>query len=634
MEPRHGHSGFTISFSNPYGFQNQHAVIPSASHPSAGSSQLDVLAPRGCKRKWTALSLGLGDSSSSDSSRQSMGTMGTSCTVSSAKGSEDGSCMDYDINFKLSLASEGTSKLHKQAYDSKRTLEKPGLDLKLSLAPSLSGVTDADLTGSTVRQDIFVQPYIMASVPTVDEGSTSLRRPSGGMVLSFLNQADKLASLKQVFPASFNQVQGPAPTETVLQVPNSPAACTSGLLVHPQQRGSSTKICSYPGCVKGARGSSGRCIAHGGGNRCQKEGCNKGAEGKTIFCKAHGGGRRCEFLGCTKSAEGRTDRCIAHGGGRRCSNDGCKRAARGKSGRCIKHGGGKRCQQPNCTKSAEGRSGLCIAHGGGRRCQHVDCNKGAQGSTNFCKAHGGGKRCTHPDCTKGAEGSTPFCKGHGGGKRCSAEGCTKSVHGGTQYCVAHGGGKRCVVEGCKKSARGRTDRCVGHGGGKRCQSAGCLKSAQGSTDFCKAHGGGKRCLWGHPGSELGSGGSPCDRLARGKKGLCVQHNPLVDDNSVHGGLSFGAFSIISNPLSHGDGPSSTETRRQSIFMHPVEAAPRVSDPVPEGRVHGGNILSMFADGMSLGKKPTNNTEASTSAPRHWKPANYMEARASSRGSWL
>ncbi|GJN19505.1 hypothetical protein PR202_gb06788 [Eleusine coracana subsp. coracana] len=154
------------------------------------------------------------------------------------------------------------------------------------------------------------------------------------------------------------------------------------------------------------------------------------------------------------------------------------------------------------------------------------------------------------------------------------------------------------------------------------------------TDFCKAHGGGKRCLWGHPGSELGSGGSPCDRLARGKKGLCVQHNPLVDDNSVHGGLSFGAFSIISNPLSHGDGPSSTETRRQSIFMHPVEAAPRVSDPVPEGRVHGGNILSMFADGMSLGKKPTNNTEASTSAPRHWKPANYMEARASSRGSWL
>jgi hypothetical protein len=630
MEPRRGNSAFNICFSNRNVVQNQHAVIPSASHLAAGSSQFDVLAPRGYKRKCTELSLGLGDSSSSDSSKQSMGT---GCTVSSAKGSEDGSCMDYDINFKLSLGSEGTSKLHKQACDLERTLEKPGLDLKLSLAPSMSAVTDADITRTTAQPDIFVQPYIMDSVPTVDEGSTSLRRPSGGMVLSFLNHAKKLASLEQVFPAISDQVQGPTPTETVLQLPNSPAACTSGL-VHPQQRNSGTKKCSYPGCEKGARGSSGRCIAHGGGNRCQKEGCNKGAEGKTIFCKAHGGGRRCEFLGCTKSAEGRTDRCIAHGGGRRCSNEGCKRAARGKSGRCIKHGGGKRCQQPNCTKSAEGRSGLCIAHGGGRRCQHVGCNKGAQGSTSFCKAHGGGKRCTHPDCTKGAEGSTPFCKGHGGGKRCSAESCTKSVHGGTQYCVAHGGGKRCVVEGCKKSARGRTDRCVGHGGGKRCQSAGCLKSAQGSTGFCKAHGGGKRCLWGHPGYEVGSGDPPCERLARGKKGMCVQHNPLVDDNSVHGGLSFGSFSIINSSLSHGDGPSSTEARRQSIFVRPAEAARRVSVPVPEGRVHGGNILSMFADGMSLGKNPTNNAEASTSAPRHWKCANYMEPGASSRRSWL
>jgi hypothetical protein len=116
--------------------------------------------------------------------------------------------------------------------------------------------------------------------------------------------------------------------------------------------------------------------------------------------------------------------------------------------------------------------------------------------------------------------------------------------------------------------------------------------------------------------------------------MCVQHNPLVDDNSVHGGLSFGSFSIINSSLSHGDGPSSTEARRQSIFVRPAEAARRVSVPVPEGRVHGGNILSMFADGMSLGKNPTNNAEASTSAPRHWKSANYMEPGASSRRSWL
>ncbi|KAJ1278849.1 hypothetical protein BS78_04G110900 [Paspalum vaginatum] len=623
MEPRHGHSAFTISFSNPNGFANQ--CLPTSSHPAASSSQLDVLAPRGCKRKLTELALCVGDSSSSDSSKQ---TMGTGCTVSSAKGSDDVSCMDYDISFNLSLGNEGTSKLHKQACDS-RTLEKPGLDLKLSLAPSQSGVTEADLIKTSAHQDMFVHSYFMASVPTVDEGSTSARRSSGGMVVSFLKGAEQLAgfSLNQAFPVTSNQVQGPPPpTPTVLQLPKSPAASSSGF-VHPQQRNGSTKTCSYPSCVKGARGSSGRCIAHGGGRRCQREGCNKGAEGKTIFCKAHGGGKRCNHLGCTKSAEGRTEFCIAHGGGRRCSHEGCKRAARGKSGLCIKHGGGKRCQKPNCTKSAEGRSGMCIAHGGGRRCQHTGCGKGAQGSTSFCKAHGGGKRCTHPDCSKGAEGSTPFCKGHGGGKRCSFEGCKKSVHGGTRFCVAHGGGKRCVVEGCRKSARGRTDRCVGHGGGKRCQSAGCGKSAQGSTDFCKMHGGGRRCLWGHPGSDLGSGSTPCDRLARGKMGLCKQHNPLMDDNSVHGGVSFGAFSIVSDALPQGERPPSTETSMCSFFMpRPVEATRRLPASAPrrplasahEGRVHGGNFMPIMLGGVGLGKKPANIADARTSAPHNWK----------------
>jgi len=184
MEPRHGRSAFTISFSNPNGFANQCTAIPAVSYSAAGSSQLDVLAPtRGCKRKWTELALGLGDTSSSDSSKQSMGT---GCTVSSLKGSDDVSCMDYDISFKLSLGNEDTSKLHKQACGSKRTMEKPRLDLKLSLAPSQSDVTDADLIRSSAPQDMFVQPYLMSSVPTVDEGSTSARHPSGGMVVSFL----------------------------------------------------------------------------------------------------------------------------------------------------------------------------------------------------------------------------------------------------------------------------------------------------------------------------------------------------------------------------------------------------------------------------------------------------------------
>jgi len=280
---------------------------------------------------------------------------------------------------------------------------------------------------------------------------------------------------------------------------------------------------------------------------------------------------------------------------------------------------------------------MCIAHGGGRRCQYAGCGKGAQGSTNFCKAHGGGKRCTHPDCSKGAEGSTAFCKAHGGGKRCSADGCTKSVHGGTQFCVAHGGGKRCVVEGCGKSARGRTDRCVGHGGGKRCHSAGCGKSAQGSTDFCKSHGGGRRCSWGHPGSDLGSGGAPCDRLARGKKGLCDRHNPLVHDNSVHGGASFGGFSVVSAAaLSEGDGSPSpgTETSMRSFFMHAVEAPRCVAASAHEGRVHGGNFMPIMLDGgVGLGKRPADNADAGASAPpRSWK--SMEKACGSAPRSWL
>ncbi|EYU23400.1 hypothetical protein MIMGU_mgv1a004206mg [Erythranthe guttata] len=330
--------------------------------------------------------------------------------------------------------------------------------------------------------------------------------------------------------------------------------------------------------------------------------------GRTAFCKAHGGGRRCEFLGCTKSAEGRTDFCIAHGGGRRCSYETCTRAARGKSGLCIRHGGGKRCQVQNCSKSAEGLSGLCISHGGGRRCQYPECHKGAQGSTMFCKAHGGGKRCTHPGCKKGAEGSTSLCKGHGGGKRCSFQGgglCPKSVHGGTLFCVAHGGGKRCAISECTRSARGRTDFCVRHGGGKRCKYEGCGKSAQGSTDFCKAHGDGKRCSWGSPGSEFGLGDNPCNTFARGKTGLCVSHGALVQDNRVHGGGTVGIvvqdFKAKKPVFTVEDGSVVMNSADCSNYFgyqptHMPSGSNRSSGKVPEGRVHGGNLMALLAGG--------------------------------------
>uniref|UniRef100_M4F9L7 WRKY19-like zinc finger domain-containing protein n=1 Tax=Brassica campestris TaxID=3711 RepID=M4F9L7_BRACM len=337
-----------------------------------------------------------------------------------------------------------------------------------------------------------------------------------------------------------------------------------------QHRTTNPKKCRFMGCAKGARGASGLCIGHGGGQRCQKPGCNKGAESKTTFCKAHGGGKRCQHLGCTKSAEGKTDFCISHGGGRRCGfPEGCGKAARGKSGLCIKHGGGKRCRVEGCKRSAEGQAGLCISHGGGRRCQSLDCTKGAQGSTNYCKGHGGGKRCIFGGCAKGAEGSTPLCKAHGGGKRCMFDGggiCSKSVHGGTSFCVAHGGGKRCVVVGCTKSARGRTDCCVKHGGGKRCKCLGCEKSAQGRTELCKAHGGGKRCSWG--------GGLVCEKFARGKSGLCAAHNSMAQDKagSKIGLIGPGLFSgLVSTTTDYSlSGVSAVSDCTDSIDRYPQQ----------------------------------------------------------------
>nr|XP_043639380.1 uncharacterized protein LOC122610452 [Erigeron canadensis] len=528
---------------------------------SPGSLNSSVLNSKGVKRKWSLrdgsvdpegglpLSLWVGHSSSSSDSKESSATGCT--TMSSYKETDcEESTMDLDLEFSLHLGSDKaplkkkTSGIHKLSLHIE---DQDGLELSLSSTPAESDISN-------------VQPnYVFEDM---NKGSVS---------------------------------------SSVVTIPTSSVTCFSGV-VRQHNRNSSTKICQFDGCEKGARGASGRCISHGGGRRCQKLECHKGAEGRTAFCKAHGGGRRCEFLGCTKSAEGHTDYCIAHGGGRRCSHEACTRAARGKSGLCIRHGGGKRCQMVNCTKSAEGLSGLCISHGGGRRCQFPACTKGAQGSTMYCKAHGGGKRCTFEGCNKGAEGSTPYCKGHGGGKRCAFEGdeaCSKSVHGGTLYCVAHGGGKRCVVPECTRSARGRTDCCVRHGGGKRCKSEGCGKSAQGSTDFCKAHGGGKRCSWGQPGSEYGRSDEMCNLFARGKNGLCTSHGALVQDNRVHGGATLRTLvrdttedmNIDTNVMvsSHFSGCG-----WQRLGVPEGSSAGQGPPMVSEGRVHGGSLLALLA----------------------------------------
>nr|GMD10495.1 WRKY transcription factor 19 [Ipomoea batatas] len=595
---------------------------------SFSSSALSIPSSKGIKRKWSfidgsinqqagsSLCLHLGRHSSSSS--DSKGSSATGCTSnSSAKETDEESSMDLELDFTLHLGNEKSLSLKKSPTSEKGLDVLPKVDLELSLSSVHAESEITIVNPSSSLQTAMNVPQTTCEAFQFDEGSVSSWR--GGSLQSCLNtphNAGASFSLNQDARQARPTPISPNQSFSVITNSKSSVTCTSGITKQQQQRSSSTKQCQFQGCLKGARGASGFCIAHGGGRRCQKHGCHKGAEGRTAFCKAHGGGRRCEFLGCTKSAEGRTDFCIAHGGGRRCSHGGCTRAARGKSGLCIRHGGGKRCQKENCTKSAEGLSGLCISHGGGRRCQYPQCTKGAQGSTTFCKAHGGGKRCTFEGCTKGAEGSTSFCKGHGGGKRCSFQGggiCTKSVHGGTLFCVAHGGGKRCAVPECTKSARGRTDFCVRHGGGKRCQFEGCGKSAQGSTDFCKAHGGGKRCYWGQPSSEFGKGEIPCNSFARGKTGLCASHGALVQDKRVHGGATLGVVVQEITPkktenmkeidtAEDMDADSMTVERSAVTsangsdwkYISFKQATPSVPVTIPEGRVHGGSLLSMLA----------------------------------------
>ncbi|KAG9132899.1 hypothetical protein Leryth_014836 [Lithospermum erythrorhizon] len=425
---------------------------------------------KGIKRKWSGISdssgklaglplcLRLGNSSSSSDSK---GSSATACTsISSAKELDEESSMDLELDFSLNIGTEkvpspnakGSLNLH-----SKSTGAWPEVDLELSLS---SGTVESDITThgtNFIQSENIAKQNLTVGALHVDNESASLAGQPKHAFPSSSSVQNGLAGylLNHGVSGSNELTTSKDLSSSVITSPTSMVTFSSGTADSHQQRNGSTKQCQFLGCVKGARGASGLCIAHGGGRRCQRPGCHKGAEGRTAFCKAHGGGRRCEFLGCTKSAEGRTDFCIAHGGGRRCCHEGCTRAARGKSGLCIRHGGGKRCQKDNCTKSAEGLSGLCISHGGGRRCQYPECSKGAQGSTMFCKAHGGGKRCTFLGCTKGAEGSTPFCKGHGGGKRCSFQRggvCPKSVHGGTLF-IFYGGSKGNVVPDCTKECR-------------------------------------------------------------------------------------------------------------------------------------------------------------------------------------
>ncbi|KAJ7968159.1 Loricrin-like protein [Quillaja saponaria] len=487
-----------------------------------------------------------------------------------------------------------------------------------------SGSTETDINISCRSSQVsFVNSFPV--VPIVDEGSTSAKK-SGGYMPSLLlaprmDNANVSTETQDLLVIGTKQhLSHEAYVATDYSMDTSLGQATSAMTS--DHRINNPKKCKFFGCTKGARGASGLCIGHGGGQRCQKPGCNKGAESRTAYCKAHGGGKRCQHLGCTKSAEGKTDHCIAHGGGRRCGYlGGCTKAARGKSGLCIRHGGGKRCKVDGCTRSAEGQAGLCISHGGGRRCRYQECAKGAQGSTLYCKAHGGGKRCIFAGCTKGAEGSTPLCKGHGGGKRCLFDGgvlcqAAQRVHVDELIVVLN-----------MAEERGASSKTV----------AKVLKEAQISARHMA---GGSDCTWGE---------GKCEKFARGKSGLCAAHSSLVLETNKRGliapGLFHGVVPVSSNAGSSFDNnhsssvsivsnctdsmerpakrlrfipeqvlvPISMKSSAYPSFMtaqKPKEARKEYGNAIghtstknsldfnlPEGRVHGGDLMLYFGGNL-------------------------------------
>ncbi|RVW37194.1 putative WRKY transcription factor 19 [Vitis vinifera] len=590
---------------------------PVASYPADTALRLDLpgvpypylLNSKGAKRKFdtidgprrlqdgSSLVFGLGHSSSSSDSK---GSSATACTtISSMKETEDDFLMDLNLDFNLHIGKERTLNPKKNFHSTPKGLEveKPKLDLVLSLS---SGYAESDITSVTPDSGPFQSnvemPVTPSTVELVDEGSTSLRWKRRHFLppLHPLQNTDTAAGF---IPCAVHTDPTPVTLSlppTVIVMPESSVSSALETSNGQQQRSTSVKTCQVEGCWRGARGASGRCIAHGGGRRCHRIGCQKGAEGKTVFCKAHGGGRRCQHLGCTKSAEGRTELCIAHGGGKRCSSEGCIRAARGKSGLCIRHGGGKRCRMENCTRSAEGFSGLCISHGGGRRCQYPECTKGAQGSTMFCKAHGGGKRCTAPGCTKGAEGSTPFCKGHGGGKRCTFQGgCTKSVHGGTLFCVAHGGGKRCAIPECTKSARAGRLSVFVMVEGKGANLKGAERVHKAALIFARLMVGEDAALGVQ--DKRVHGGSTLDPTLQGPKpSMTGKMKNIVTSENVgaevmttvgSGGKLLGVNYFGSPGFGH------------SMQMPTQDNAGPVQISLPEGRVHGGSLMAMLRGGI-------------------------------------
>jgi hypothetical protein len=146
------------------------------------------------------------------------------------------------------------------------------------------GVVDEASTSATVRNMGGYMPSLLfapRSNSTVNEAQ--VETPDS---LDLTHSTDNIQHLQHYLQLS---PEPSAMTESSFGVSSDvfTATTTSEQRSHPRH----PKKCRFKGCSKGARGASGLCIAHGGGQRCHKPGCHKGAESSSAYCKAHGGGR-------------------------------------------------------------------------------------------------------------------------------------------------------------------------------------------------------------------------------------------------------------------------------------------------------------------------------------------------------
>jgi hypothetical protein len=159
--------------------------------------------------------------------------------------------------------------------------------LSESAEPLLLASTNSQSNDLNEDTEVNVNTYVLHGG---GGDNRSMERLEGGSGNSDSSQLIKKQCLVLNCPGKPN-AQGLCKEHTGSSASATPAAASSsssasGTSHKVPHRG---KVCEVEGCDKVSRGSSKRCISHGGGKRCRFEGCETAA--RTLgFCKLHGGG--------------------------------------------------------------------------------------------------------------------------------------------------------------------------------------------------------------------------------------------------------------------------------------------------------------------------------------------------------